>query len=91
MEQIRSALKARYAEHRGDDSRAIRVDDFRQLRLGRRHWLVTFKQVSTVSGSGRTSLVTAVLQKDAKQRHGLSWLHVHESWLEPEPTGGESR
>ncbi len=59
----------------------IEIREARARPLGAHACLVTYEEWQTIEGVGNRRASTALLARRANARDGLSWLHVHETWL----------
>ena len=65
--------------------RGVRLwTDEHRLCAGGADWaLVTYREWQTNGGATTLRLSTALLLTDASAPNGLSWAHVHETWINP--------
>lgn len=59
------------------------TDEHRLCAAGNDWALVTYREWQTNSGATTLRLSTALLLADAAAPTGLSWAHVHETWINP--------
>ncbi|KAL2554157.1 putative sucrose-phosphatase 2 [Forsythia ovata] len=78
-----------YGDQRGKQFR-VWVDQVLSSQIGSDSWLVSFKKWEQSGKEGKGCLTTAVLSsKDVTVAEGLTWLHVHQTWLnEAGPNNG---
>lgn len=61
---------------------SIRIDDCRLRFADGRHCLATYEEWQQREGVTTARLATVLFRVRAGTRHGLEWLHLHETWLE---------
>ncbi|KAL6559072.1 Pre-mRNA-splicing factor spp2 [Orobanche hederae] len=85
-----SLLRTCYGDKQGKQFR-VWVDQVLLVPSGSDSWLVKFKKWEQ-SGEGRQGcLTTAILSsKDASVAEGLTWVHVHQTWLDEAGPNGPS-
>lgn len=85
--QVLEGLRAMHGAHAGGTPPfRIEIRQARARPLGAHACLVTYEEWQTLEGAGNRRASTAVLARRAKAPDGLSWLHVHETWLPREET-----
>jgi len=60
---------------------SIRVENFDARPIGDDTWLATYEEWQTEAGRKRGRLSTALFRTEPEAPRGVTWLHVHETWL----------
>ena len=80
LDGLRSAHASR-AESEGGF--AIRVENIDARDLGQGHWLVRYEEWQDSGGEKKGRISSAVLVENDSAPGGFTWMHVHETWLQP--------
>ncbi|EPS58228.1 sucrose-phosphatase 1, partial [Genlisea aurea] len=77
-----SSLRSCHGDKRGENF-LVWVDQVLPEQVGSDSWLVRFKKWEQTGEERQCCLTTALLSsKDVSVEEGLTWIHVHQTWLE---------
>jgi hypothetical protein len=80
-----ASLRGAHGVHRGADPPfRIWIENLRSTRLSDELALVTYEEWQELAGARSARVSTALLRREELAPGGLSWTHLHETWLEPE-------
>jgi len=64
-----------------ENAMKIWIENFNYRQISNNIFLVTYEEWQKIDAESKGRLSTAIFQKNVNGFNGISWVHVHETWL----------